>query len=257
MPTYFIMPMEKFLFLDLDDTVFQTKRKCNTLANTAIASYNLKGEASSYFSAKQVLLMQGLSEQWRIIPTTARTQASYARVNLGLSCHEGAILNHGGTVLLNDGLEDKTWQTHIKNQLIPLTPLLTQLQHAIQQYAISQYLDILVRITHESDCDFYIEVRHKHANNTELSCLLVDYIQPLLSKHPDFEAYLNGNSLTILPHCINKSHAVTYKIEALKQQYGDILTMGFGDSLTDLAFMAHCDYTMLPKQSQNYQKLMS
>ena len=74
--------MEKFLFLDLDDTVFQTARKCASLEYASPASYNLAGEASSYFLPKQRQLLKALSREWRIIPTTARTQASYARVEL-------------------------------------------------------------------------------------------------------------------------------------------------------------------------------
>ena len=91
MQIYFIMSMEKFLFLDLDDTVFQTARKCASLKHASPASFNLAGEASSYFLPKQQRLLQDLSTQWRIIPTTARTQASYARVQLGVACLDGSI----------------------------------------------------------------------------------------------------------------------------------------------------------------------
>ncbi|MBW6454080.1 MAG: hydrolase, partial [Methyloprofundus sp.] len=84
--------MEKFLFLDLDDTVFQTARKCASLDQATPASYNLAGQPSSYFSPKQQAVLQLLAEQWRIIPTTARAQASYARVDLGVPCVDGAIL---------------------------------------------------------------------------------------------------------------------------------------------------------------------
>ncbi len=250
MQIYFIMPMEKFLFLDLDDTVFQTARKCPSLEQAMPASYNLAGEPSSYFLPKQLVLLKGLAEQWRIIPTTARTQASYARVDLGVACLDGAILNHGATILDADGMEDSQWRAQIDSPLSALSAALLAIKQAIECYAEQQVLDILVRITTESSLDYYVEVRHLQANASALQSLLQNYIQPLLLDYSGFQVYLNNNSLTILPCCVNKSHAVEYRIKALEQEYGEIVTMGMGDSLSDAPFMALCDYVMTPKHTQ-------
>ncbi|MDT8425052.1 MAG: HAD family hydrolase [Methyloprofundus sp.] len=248
--------MEKFLFLDLDDTVFQTARKCASLDQATPASYNLAGEPSSYFSPKQQAVLQLLAEQWRIIPTTARTQASYARVDLGVPCVDGAILNHGATILCTDGAEDHQWRAQIAEPLVPLSNILTEIKQVIEQYAQTQSIALLVRITTESNLDYYLEVRHLHANHTELHQLLHAYIRPLLLEYTDFQVYLNGNSLTILPRCVNKAHAVEYRIKALKQDYGEIVTMGMGDSLSDAPFMALCDYVMTPKHTQLHNRLV-
>lgn len=257
MPSYFIIPMGKFLFLDLDDTVFQTARKCTSLEHAVPASYNLAGTPSSYFLPKQRRLLQGLSEQWRIIPTTARTQASYARVELGVACTDGAILNHGATILCADGQEDEQWRTKIEVPLKALSSLLVPIKESIARYAQAHGIEVLVRITTESDLNYYVEVRHKQANNAELQSLLKQYIQPLLADYVDFKVYLNSNSLTILPCCVNKAHAVAYYIKMLEQQYGEILTMGMGDSLSDAPFMALCDYVMAPKDTQLHEQLLA
>jgi len=249
--------MEKFLFLDLDDTIFQTTRKCTSLEHALPASYNLSGEVSSYFLPKQYRLLHDLSEQWRIIPTTARTLASYARVELGIHCSDGAILNHGGTILLAAGKEDKLWRQAIESKLSPLSPCLWQIKQSINQYASTQKLDLQVRITTELGLDYYVEIRHRQVNVGQLQTLFNDYITPLLNQYSDFQAYLNSNSLTILPRSINKSHAVLYKIQSLEQQYGDILTMGMGDSLSDLSFMGLCDYAMTAKNTQIYHHLLT
>ncbi len=250
------MSMEKFLFLDLDDTVFQTARKCSGLEQATPASYNLSGEPSSYFLPKQRQLLNDLAKQWRIIPTTARTMASYSRVKLGVDCVDGAILNHGGTILDNTGAEDKHWREQVAQQLSPLRVDMIELKALISDYAQRQNLDILVRITTESALDYYVEIRHKQANFMALQGILTEMVQPLLKKYPDFEVYLNSNSLTILPLCVNKQHAVAYKMQALKQHYGEILTMGMGDSLSDAAFMGLCDYVMTPQNSQLHRQLI-
>ncbi|MCF7970227.1 MAG: hypothetical protein K9L22_03555 [Methylococcaceae bacterium] len=242
--------MEKFLFLDLDDTIFQTARKCASLDQATPASYNLAGDPSSYFLPKQQVLLQTLAEQWRIIPTTARTQASYARVALGIPCLDGAILNHGATILDADGREDSRWRAKIDLPLSTLSAALLTIKQTIERYAEQHALDLLVRVTTESSLDYYVEVRHHQADIVALQGLLQGYIQPLLLNYTDFQVYLNNNSLTILPHCVNKSHAVEYRIKSLEQEYGEIVTMGMGDSLSDAPFMALCDYVMTPKHTQ-------
>jgi len=242
--------MEKFLFLDLDDTIFQTARKCASLEHAEPASYNLQGEPSSYFLPKQKALLSSLAREWRIIPTTARTRAAYARVDLAELCQDGAILNHGGTVVMQNGLDDATWQAKMVTDLKPQYLAITTIKQSIEQYAQLYNMTVLVRITTESECTYYVEVRHHQADYAALQQLLQVFITPLLEQYPDFIAYLNSNSLTILPRCVNKSHAVAYKIASLKQQYGEIITMGMGDSASDMPFMALCDYVMSPKNTQ-------
>ncbi len=248
--------MEKFLFLDLDDTVFQTRRKCDTLEQATPAAYNLSGEPSSYYLPKQKTLLALLHEQWRIIPTTARTQAAYARVDLGVPCNDGVILNHGATILEANGQEDTQWRALLEPQLDAVQVLFSELKQAIEQYAGRHKIELLVRVIHEGGLDFYVEVLHQQALYAELQAVLVHCVQPLLQEFTAFQAYLNSNSMTILPRSINKSHAVNYRLDALKQQYGEILTMGMGDSLSDAPFIAQCDYAMIPHGAQLHQQLV-
>ncbi len=248
--------MEKFLFLDLDDTVFQTRRKCASIEQAIPVAYALSGEPSSYCLPKQKTLLALLHEQWRIIPTTARTQAAYARVDLGISCNNGVILNHGATILDTNGQEDAHWKARLEPQLKKLQPLLHELKQAIEVYAQEQFINVLVRIIHEAGLDYYLEVRHHQALLIELEAVLKNCVQPLLQKKSGFTAYLNSNSLTILPANINKSYAVSYRIAELSLQYGEILTMGMGDSLSDAPFIAQCDYAMIPQGTQLHQQLV-
>ncbi len=248
--------MEKFLFLDLDDTVFQTRRKCQSLEQATPAAYSLSGEPSSYFLPKQKVLLGLLQDQWKIIPTTARTQAAYRRVDLGFACHNGVILNHGATILLQNGEEDQQWREHIEPLLTSLSSPFKAIKKSIETYAQQHQIDVLVRIIDEGGLDFYVEVRHHQANYAQLQTVLVDCIKPLLDTSAEFYAYLNSNSLTILPSVLNKSHAVKYQLDKLERDYGEILTMGMGDSQSDAPFIALCDYAMTPKGTQLHQQLV-
>lgn len=250
------MPMEKFLFLDLDDTVFQTRRKCIDISQATPAAYTLSGDPSSYSLPKQKAILALLNEQWRIIPTTARTQAAYSRVNLGFPLYDGVILNHGGTILSSEGKEDEQWRTYINSQLETLYIFFPPLKEAIEEYAKQHNIALLVRVISESGSNYYLEVRHNHAIFSELQSILFNCVQVLLQEFTAFEAHLNSNSLTLLPRCVNKSHAVNYRLEALKKEYGEILTMGMGDSLSDAPFIAQCDYAMIPQNTQLHKNLI-
>ncbi|MCK5726895.1 MAG: hypothetical protein KAH22_08745 [Thiotrichaceae bacterium] len=252
-----IMLMKKFLFLDLDDTVFQTRRKCDSLEHATPAAFSLSGEPSSYYLPKQKILLKLLQDHWQIIPTTARTKAAYKRVELGVPCESGAILNHGATILLPNGQEDKQWRATIETQLLKLQPLFSQLKQAIEQYAEQHDLNLLVRIIDEAELEYYVEVRHHDKKYKVLQDLLTNCIRPLLANSLDCQAYLNSNLLSILPNIVNKSHAVNYQLEKLKQQYGEIMTMGMGDSQSDAPFIALCDYAMIPQGTQLHQQLMT
>jgi len=59
--------------------------------------------------------------------------------------------------------------------------------------------------------------------------------------------HLNGNNLAILPKVINKESAVGYLLARYREQHAELLTFGAGDSKTDAAFMALCDYAIIPK----------
>ena len=249
--------MEKFLFLDLDDTVFQTRRKCSSLEGAIPASYNLQGEASSYCLPKQQQLLKLLDEQWRIIPTTARTRAAYQRVDLAINFNDGAIVNHGATIINETGSEDELWWQQLEPQLAQLQPLFIDLEQQIKQFSKQHQLDMMTRMINETGLNYYLEVRHNQALSDELQQLLINCIKPLLQNFEGiFDSHLNSNSLTILPCIINKTHAVSYRINQLKQHYGEIITMGMGDSLSDAAFISLCDYAMIPKATQLHQQLM-
>ena len=93
--------MKEFLFLDLDDTIFQALRKCENPDQVSTAAYLENGESISYFSEKQKILLTRLTERAIIIPTTARSFGAFKRVNINFT--DFAILDFGGIILKPDG----------------------------------------------------------------------------------------------------------------------------------------------------------
>jgi len=98
----------------------------------------------------------------------------------------------------------------------------------------------------------------KHSDGTE--AILKTLLDEVIKSHPhvvDGSLYwhLNGNNLALLPKIINKESAVSYLLEGYRRQHPQLLTFGAGDSKTDAAFMALCDYALIPKNTQLFQTL--
>ena len=93
--------MRILTFLDLDDTIFQTERKCPPGASLEVGAVNRAGEPLSFMTPAQKTLLTWLLSTTMVIPTTGRDAAALSRVRLPSGCRfsRGAIVNHGGTIL--------------------------------------------------------------------------------------------------------------------------------------------------------------
>ena len=61
--------------------------------------------------------------------------------------------------------------------------------------------------------------------------------------------HCNGNNLALMVKGAQKHDAVRRVTAELKQD-GPLVTIGAGDSLTDLPFMQICDFALVPQASQ-------
>ncbi|MGH8475979.1 MAG: hydrolase [Methylococcales bacterium] len=248
--------MEKFLFLDLDDTVFQTLRKCSETEALLPVAFLADGEAISYSTERQINLIEDLAANWRIIPTTARNRDAFFRVNLPVEFREGAILNHGAMIIDQHGAPDPVWHERMKTRLAPYACGFGMLERALLDFARRSDLPLKIRVIKEDEKPFYIVVKHRQADSDALKSVRDDCVKPFFSKLcMEVYPHLNDNNLAILPAPVNKAHAVAFLIERLRDRYGEIMTMGMGDSLTDIDFIALCDYAMIPGRTQLHAAL--
>jgi len=243
--------MEKFLFLDLDDTVFNSRRKCPDDETLRPAAFLKSGEPISYCNSKQLALLERFAAGWQVIPTTARNKDAFSRVKLPLTFEHGAILNHGALIINPDGQPDERWQQQMNDRLRTARTLLPLIEQQINDYAETHQEPLRVRIIAEEQDHYYVVVKHRDADSSALNQLRSQCVEPLLATIPcPFYIHANDNNLAILPAPINKSDAVAYRIEQLEEQYGPIMTMGMGDSLSDAGFLTRCDYALMPSNTQ-------
>jgi hydroxymethylpyrimidine pyrophosphatase-like HAD family hydrolase len=241
--------MELFVFLDLDDTIFQTKRKCPPDENVIPAAFGKDGSAMSFFTPKQARLFKLLNDKTRLIPTTARNYSSFLLTHI--KQFDYAIINHGGIILTADSAPHPIWFNKISQQLKTVKPQLEALQNHIQQETKKQNRPLRIRLIEDFGLTFYLVIKYEERHYQPLDELLKTIVEPYLKKENlDFYCHLNDNNLAVLPGFLNKAHAVNFLQQELKTLYHDYISFGMGDSLTDMPYMQLCDYFMTPSNSQ-------
>ena len=78
-----------------------------------------------------------------------------------------------------------------------------------------------------------------------LPTLLKSIDQDLLT---GFYFHLNGNNLALIPEPVSKANAVEFLLNKLDLKARPVI--GFGDSLSDMAFLSNCHWWGMPQKSQ-------
>ncbi len=241
--------MKKFLFVDLDDTLFQTPAKCKPADALVPAAYYADGSVCSFTTAAQRALLEGFQAQMTLIPTTARSHAALERVALPFSSY--AITNFGGLILQPNGARDEHWHSQMGEALTPMAAELLGVKARIDEFQQQQGWPGRARLMAEAGLTFYVNIKDPEKNTARLDMLQQQVVEPWLADHASgFYLHRNGNNLAVLPPVLNKARAVVYLCTTLRAQYGEILTFGLGDSHSDAQFMTACDYAIIPKGSQ-------
>ena len=248
--------MQSYIFLDLDDTLFQTLRKCALGADDPRLQARAclpDGTPHSYATHKQQWLWHWLARGFKIVPVTGRNAQAFERVMLPFQ--EEVVLNHGAVILDKQRTIDSRWMDGMMQALPPYQEKLLDLWAEVEVYC-KRFHGLIRRLVHDFDITWYGVIKHVDGSEILLKTLLDSFIKT----HPhilDGSLYwhLNGNNLAVLPKIINKESAVSYLIDGYKQQHPELLTFGAGDSKTDAPFMALCDYALIPRNTQLFKSL--
>lgn len=234
------------VFMDLDDSIFQTLRKCRPGPVTT-AALDQTGKPSSYFSFGQSCLLALLAERSVIIPTTARNRDAFDRVLFKF--RYGAILNYGGLILCPDGQVDEIWHNRMKQLCVDAAPFLRDALARAENIIRDMRLNCRARIISDSGLDFYVVIKNYNSHVEELK-IIMDEIEK--SDFPDkARIYLNDNNLSLRPFFLDKSKAVSYFVQTyIDPEHPGLPIIGMGDSLSDLEFMQQCDFMLIPGSSQ-------
>ncbi|WP_394751945.1 hydrolase [Crenothrix sp.] len=246
--------MQPYIFLDLDDTLFQTLRKCapDDHPRLQLRATLPDGTPNSFATHKQQWLWQWLAKDFKMVAVTARDFHAFGRVELPFQ--EEVVLNHGAVILDKHRNIDAVWMVKMVSALPPYHEKLLEVWQIIESYCASD-TDFKLRLVNDFDIIWYGVIKHKSG----MEAALLPIIQ-CIETHAHFADgslywHLNGNNLAILPKIINKQDAVDYLIQIYKQHDPELITFAAGDSKSDAAFMALCDYALIPTNTQLFKTL--
>ena len=241
--------LKKFLFADLDDTLFQTLEKCAVRDALEPAAYYSNGSICSYTTPAQRAFFAFVDEGMTVIPTTARSRDAFARVRLGFASY--AILNFGGIILQPDGSIDRDWQGRMDDLMRIALPGLQELAAHIEHWCAHTGYGGRPRLVEDAGTPFFVVVKDPDKIALNLERVEREVVLPWIADHgQDYCVHRNGNNLAILPRTLDKADAVAWITQRLRSEHGDIVTFGMGDSRSDARFMADCDYAIIPRRTQ-------
>ena len=231
-------------FLDLDDTLFQTRPKCPDGEPIQAVAFRRDGTPLSFMTQRQRTLLDVWFRSATVIPTTARNRDALARVDLPFN--HAAILNFGGAVLLPGGELDRTWDAQVRPRALELSHDLHALHRAAERISASRQLGVYARVIVDFDMPLYLVVKHLEGDASKLLPLRTE-LTPHVGEQ--FSIHCNDNNLSIVPRFLGKEHAVRHVIA---HHFGSepVLTIGMGDSLSDAGFLDVCDYSFMPRACQ-------
>ena len=239
--------MRAIALVDLDDTLFQTLRKCppDVPAERLVPlGFARDGAPLSYATPRQMRLIEWLSETAWLVPVTARSRDALMRARVPFTA---AICAHGGVIIGEDGEVDSDWHQHAVRQSSAHAEALEALAARIQAEAHAQVAALRVRVLSEGELGLYVLAKHEDVDEGALHAV----IDAVAHEVPaGWTIHRNGNNAALMPPWLGKAHAVEALLPRLRAAHPDAPVIGIGDSLTDAPYMAMCDFAMMPKGSQ-------
>ena len=237
-----------WLLADVDDNLITTRRS-EPEPGSIPAAWDADGEVCGYLTPKQQLMLDWLQSGCEVVPNTARSSEAWLLMKLPFRRY--AITAFGGTILGANRKPLKRWHNHIRNEARFTSGDLRHLCTEITQAARNGGIDARIRVLSEYGIDMFLSVKHNQRNLEELGKLA----NCLRSWVPQgWTVHLNGNFLAAYPAHMGKEKATKWFIENVVPE--GAVTIGMGDSHTDVPFMAACGYAFMPTNAQNFKGLL-
>ncbi len=244
------------VFLDLDDTLFHSRRKLATLASAGVVEAGRlrsgatgpDGQTNAFMRPSQQTLCDWIFSSCRVIPTTCRSLEQFRRTEIESFDH--AILYCGGMILDSDGQVDQAWDGRIREQLAETADALSR-GKAIAKDTMKDRPEMLIRTCNHQGTSFFLHVKDRSGRQCGIDALVDEFSATDLGQC--FNLIRQGASLALMPHCVDKRHAAEYLLESMPDR--PRLTIGIGDASFDVGFMGLCDFCMMPSSSELWQSI--
>lgn len=243
--------MRVVAFVDLDDSLFQTARKCPDGADLTVRALDKAGTALSFATPAQEALFAWLDRTTTVVPVTGRTDGALGRVLLPFRSYR--ITHHGAIVRGSDGQPSGDWHDAVR-------PRIAQAQEGLAEAAA------IVRsragrwgarlTTHEAEgLVTYVSIKLNDEGQAFPAGDLFDALASLTGDGGPCQPIVHGKQAAVLVRGVGKREAVELVQAALRAE-GDCAFVGLGDSLSDGPFLGSCDFGVFPARSEIASRVM-
>ena len=235
------------IFADLDDTLFQTKRKMSEPAEKhRLASCATNGR-HSYMTVAQAATVEWLLKTTRLIPTTARSSGVLARTTLPFT--DFKICSNGGAIITPDGAHDAAWAERVAEISTRHNKAFSALQHAVAP--LQNQEGLCSWIVYEQNTPIYFVAKI----NSETVMTVLDEAEERCRKivGSDLVFHRNDRNMSFTPEGLTKIDAVEEMLKRLPNADKRPI-WGMGDSMSDIPFMQICQMMVIPSDSQIAKK---
>lgn len=246
---------EIWVFADVDDNMVTTVRT-EPEPGAKPASWDSEGRVCGFLTQKQQAMNGMLAAGANVVPTTARSHIK--RLDLGFNTNASdtsingyAILANGGIITGPDGKTIPAWLDMVQTNSLADAQRLHELESLIRIQAEQRNFNVRTSVVKSQDLELYVSVKHNNKNLAELA-VLAEVLRAMTPEGWHF--HHNANAIFLMPSWLGKDKAVEWFIANVIPT--GALTIGMGDSLTDLPFMNLCDYVLMPRKSQNWNALL-
>ncbi len=240
--------IKTIVFTDIDDTLIHTGRKLAGRESAEVGALDKQGEPLSFFTQPQRQLLELLVKSGAMIrPVTGRNKDALGRVLVDFQHYK--VVSHGAVVLSEDDQLCPYWLKEIDAELAHWPEQLEQANQSINQAIETMKLDASSKVIVDQEIPAYVSVKGKLEDLEHLKAVT----------HADTAAFFrheNGHNHALLPPYTRKKRAMNHVMNRLGISEAD-LTIGVGDSVSDLPFMNACHFSLMPSDSQIVREHLS
>lgn len=235
-----------WVFADIDDNLITTVRT-SPEPGARECSWDADGRVCGYLTAKQAAVLELLRSGTNVVPTTARSSLE----RLAIELNGYAIVANGGIILGADGRPIRQYYDLIKDHSHRDGQLMQAEAASVIAEAGSQQINARVKVVSAAGLDLFVTVKHNEKKCEELAPLAA----ALKTRAPQgWQVHSNGNAVFLLPAWLGKANAVAWMKQNIIPDCA--VTIGMGDSNSDVPFMDLCDYVLMPRSAQNWSALV-
>lgn len=239
--------MRSVVFADIDGTLIESLRQRELLPGERVGAHDKNGNPIAIQTPKQEKLLTILRHADVLIPVTGRSAGALQRVQMNFDSY--AIVHHGAVLLEPGGIRCREFDLYLSEELAVAHAVLDAAFKTTADYIESAKAGLRIYKQVVDSRTVEVCVKHVDATATDLGPA-ADAIEFEWREIEGTRVHRNGNNLALLPSTVTKERAVSWVSAKLDSAIGPHLTVGIGDSKTDLAFISQCDFWVFPRKSQ-------